>query len=98
MLRHKVYWVTMPLRIRARRTPKTFPEVTIERAIARLCGGARAPTRGSIICGGTVVMAGKEEKGENNRKRLGGPKPNHGGVVLRDRARNGAGDARPPTQ
>ena len=68
MFRQEVYWVTMPLRIRARRTPRTLPDVTIDRAIARLCGGARSPTRGSIICGVTVVIAVKYEMAVNAAK------------------------------
>ena len=60
----------MPLRIRARRTPSALPDVMIDRAIARLCGGARSPTNGSIICGVTVVMAVKKEMAENAAKLL----------------------------
>ena len=37
------------------RIPRERPETTIERAAARLCGGAKSPTRGSINCGVTVV-------------------------------------------
>ena len=32
------------------------PDTTMERAAARLFGGARSPTRGSMSCGVTVVM------------------------------------------
>lgn len=60
----------MPLRIRASRTPSALPDVTIDRAMARLCGGARSPTKGSIICGVTVVMAVKKEMTENAAKLL----------------------------
>jgi hypothetical protein len=60
--------VTIPLRMRARRTPRRFPLVTIERAIARLCGGARSPTKGNIICGVTVVMAVMKEMAWKIRK------------------------------
>ncbi len=70
MFRQDVYWVTMPLRMRARRTPSAFPDVTIDKAIARLCGGARSPTRGSIIWGVTVVIAVKKEMAENAAKLL----------------------------
>jgi len=45
----------MPERTRAIRIPSERPETTIERAAARLCGGAKSPTRGSINCGVTVV-------------------------------------------
>lgn len=37
--------------------PKSSPEETIARQVARRFGGARSPTNGSISCGVTVVNA-----------------------------------------
>ena len=37
--------------------PNKRPDVTIDRDAALLLGGARSPTRGSISCGVTVVIA-----------------------------------------
>jgi hypothetical protein len=37
-------------------TPSMSPDTTMERAAARLLGGARSPTRGSMSWGVTVVM------------------------------------------
>ena len=54
--RHVVYSVTIPDRRRAISIPANSPDTTIDRAWARLCGGAMSPTRGSSSCGVTVVM------------------------------------------
>lgn len=62
MLRQEVYSVRMPDRTRATRMPRRRPETTIERAVARLAGGARSPTRGSMSCGVTVVTAAMKER------------------------------------
>lgn len=51
----------MPERRRAIRSPRSRPEVTIEREAARLFGGARSPTKGSMSCGVTVVTAEMNE-------------------------------------
>ena len=37
--------------------PRRFPETTIDREKALLDAGASSPTRGSMICGVTVVTA-----------------------------------------
>jgi hypothetical protein len=37
--------------------PSKRPDVTIERDAALLLGGARSPTKGSMSCGVTVVIA-----------------------------------------
>ena len=41
--------MTTPERTRAIRIPRSSPDTTIEMAVARLCGGAKSPTRGSTI-------------------------------------------------
>lgn len=37
--------------------PNRRPDVTMDRDAALLLGGARSPTKGSMSCGVTVVMA-----------------------------------------
>jgi hypothetical protein len=51
----------VPERVRAMRTPSMRPETTIDRAVARLFGGARSPTRGSMSWGVTVVMETRKD-------------------------------------
>ncbi len=41
--------MTTPESRRAIKRPRRRPEVTIERAVARRCTGARSPTRGSTV-------------------------------------------------
>jgi hypothetical protein len=47
----------IPDKSRAISMPKRRPDVTIESDAALLFGGAKSPTRGSISCGVTVVIA-----------------------------------------
>lgn len=49
--------MTTPDRILAISMPIRFPDTTIDRLVARRCGGAKSPTKGSIIWGVTVVTA-----------------------------------------
>lgn len=51
----------VPDSTRATRIPSMKPEATMESAAARLWGGARSPTSGSISCGVTVVTAVMKE-------------------------------------
>ena len=62
MLRQEVYSVRMPDRTRATRIPRRRPETMVERAVARLAGGARSPTRRSMSCGVTVMTAVMKER------------------------------------
>jgi len=62
MLRQEMYSVKMPDRTRATRIPRRRPDTTIDMAVARLAGGARSPTRGSMSCGVTVVTAAIKER------------------------------------
>ena len=48
--------------------PNNRPDVTMDRDAALLLGGARSPTRGSISCGVTVVMAVMKEIAVNAAK------------------------------
>lgn len=59
------------------RIPPRRPETTIESAVARLAGGARSPTRGSMICGVTVVMAVIKDKARNTGKEVVIQRPSH---------------------
>lgn len=77
MVRHDVYSVTMPERTLAMSMPRRRPETTIERAAARLAGGARSPTRGSISCGVTVETAVMKDKATKTGKDLVTQRPSH---------------------
>jgi hypothetical protein len=56
-----VKFVKAPERTRAINIPSIKPDVTMESAAARLFGGARSPTRGSISWGVTVDTATRKE-------------------------------------
>ena len=70
MFRQVVYSVTTPERTLAISIPRSKPETTIERAVARRAGGARSPTSGSINWGVTVVTAVINERAEKTAKEL----------------------------
>lgn len=61
---------TTPDRTRAIRIPRVSPQTTIESEAARLLGGARSPTRGSMICGVTVVTAVMNDIAEKTARDL----------------------------
>ena len=65
----------MPDKRRAINIPSRLPAVTIDRADARLCGGARSPTSGSMSCGVTVVIAVIKDIAQNTSKLLVRHKP-----------------------
>lgn len=77
MLRQDVYCVRIPERRRAISIPSKSPETTIERAVARLCGGARSPTRGSINCGVTVETAVMKDIARKTENEFVRHKPSH---------------------
>jgi hypothetical protein len=57
--------------------PPRRPETTIERLVARRCGGARSPTSGSMSCGVTVVTAVKKEMATKLSKDFVRQRPSH---------------------
>jgi hypothetical protein len=57
----QVKFVITPDRSLAINMPSKRPDVTIDRDAALLLGGARSPTRGSMSCGVTVVIAVMKE-------------------------------------
>lgn len=57
----QVKFVNTPERSRAINMPNKRPDVTMERDAALLLGGARSPTKGSMSCGVTVVIAVMKE-------------------------------------
>jgi hypothetical protein len=57
----QVKFVITPDRSLAINMPNKRPEVTMDKDAALLLGGARSPTRGSMSCGVTVVIAVMKE-------------------------------------
>jgi hypothetical protein len=81
MLRQDVYCVRIPERRRAMSIPRSRPETTIERAVARRWAGARSPTSGSMSCGVTVEMAVMQDRARKTGKELVRHRPSHCGFV-----------------
>ena len=77
MLRQLVYWVRIPERRRAMSIPSSRPETTMERAVARRCGGARSPTSGSMSWGVTVVTAVMKESARKTENDFVTHRPTH---------------------
>lgn len=77
MVRQEVYSVRIPERTRAISMPKRRPETTMERDMARLAGGARSPTRGSMSCGVTVETAVMKESATKTGNDLVMQRPSH---------------------
>lgn len=61
--------------------PRRRPDTTIERAVARLCAGAKSPTRGSINCGVTVETAVMNDMARKTENDFVTQRPTHYGTM-----------------
>lgn len=77
MVLQLVYWVNTPESSRAIKIPRSKPDTTMDRAVARRWAGAKSPTRGSISWGVTVVTAVMKERARKTPNDLVTHKPSH---------------------
>ena len=82
-----MYSATTPERSRATSMPRSRPDTTIERAVARRSLGARSPTSGIMSCGVTVVSPVMNVSARKTWKLVVTQRPTQSVAVIQTRSR-----------